>query len=174
MTTNIVKRRQAPPKRGLGRNGCVGGRFPDANPIGMDRAVDPDQEALHVTPGPATVSSQPINPARPPLPPKELPGELRDIIVTAYRRRVVLAAASAARGERLRPMWDLTTTLCEAVPELAGELGEVAIRLCELPADATAEQVWSRIRTAARADMWEYSQEHHRCVRIGNWRPWSP
>ncbi len=171
MTTNIAKRRQTSSRRGLRRSGCVGDRFPDVNPIGMDREVEPDNEALRVTPEPAAVSTQPINPARPPLPPKELPGEIRDVIVTAYRQREALASVSITRAERFRPMWDLTTTLCGAVPELAGELGEVALRLCELPANATADRVWDRVRTAARADMWEYSREHHRCVRIGDWRP---
>lgn len=115
-----------------------------------------------------------VNPARPPLPPKVLPGELRDAIVAACRQRAELSAASAGAAASRRPMWDLTALLCGAVPALAIEPGEVAVRLCELPLDATAEQVWARVRTAPRADMWEYSHEHHQCVRIGDWRAWLP
>lgn len=172
MTTNIAKRCQASSSRGL-RRGRIG-RFPDVKPREIDREDETDTVVLCVTPGLAAVSTQPISAVRPPLPPKELPGELRDVIVAAYRQRAALAPVSVAQAERFRPMWDLTTTLCAAVPELAGELGEVALRLCELPATATADRVWDRVRTAARADMWEYSREHHRCVRIGDWRSWSP
>lgn len=174
MTANTAQRHDPPYGHDLGRCAHLGSRFPDADPVGLDSEAEPDKDALRVTPNPIPASSRCINPARRPLPPKQLPTELRDVIVTAYERRATAAAGSAADHERLRPMWELTTTLCAAVPEMAGEPGEVAVRLCELPSDATAEQVWDRVRTAPRVDMWEYSHEHHHCVRVGDWHPWSP
>jgi hypothetical protein len=167
MTANITKCRQA--SRGLRRRGCGRVRFPDTEPVQVYRNDQRELEARRVAADAGRASTPAVNPARPPLPPKVLPEELRDAIVAAYRQRAELSATGAASR---RPMWDLTSLLCEAVPALAIEPGEVAVRLCELPLDATAEHVWARVRTAPRADMWEYSHDHHQCVRIGDWRAW--
>lgn len=127
-----------------------------------------------MTPDPLPSPKPVDNPRRSKLPPARLPANLAGVIASAFESRTVLEASGAPDRQRNKPMWELTAALCEAVPVLAAESGEVAIRLCELPVDATAEQVWDRVRTAPRADMWEYSREHHQCVRVGDWRPLWP
>ncbi|WAX55120.1 hypothetical protein M6B22_11165 [Jatrophihabitans cynanchi] len=172
MSANITKCRQASHGRGLRRRGC--GRFPDIEPTQAHRDDQLEREARRVAADSGRASTPAVSPARPPLPPKLLPEGLRDAIVAAYRQRAELSATSADAAVSRRPMWDLTSLLCEAAPALAIEPGEVAVRLCELPLNATAEQVWACVRTAPRADMWEYSNEHHQCVRIGDWQSWLP
>jgi hypothetical protein len=168
MPANITKCRQASHGRGLRRRRCDRVRFPGIEPAQFE------PEARRVAADPGRASTPAVNPARPALPPKLLPESVRGAIVAAYRQRAELSGTSADAVTSRRPMWDLTSLLCEAVPALAIEPGEVAVRLCELPLNATAEQVWARVRTAPRADMWEYSNEHHQCVRIGDWQVWLP
>lgn len=101
----------------------------------------------------------------------QLPADLAAAIVSAFARRAALEAAGRS-SESLEPMWWLAVQICTRVPGLAGEPGVVGIRLCELPVDAQPSQAWARIRTAAKADEWEYAHDHHHCVRVGDWRGW--
>lgn len=148
-------------------------RFPDVAPITTSSDIEPAWEATDVPARPCHTPAASVDPVRSALPPKDLPSGLRDVIAAAYRRRAELAAASTDVAAARRPMWELTAALGRAVAVLAMEPGEVAIRLCELPGDAAPEQVWARVRTAPRADAWEYSHEHHHCVRVGDWSPYS-
>jgi len=75
--------------------------------------------------------------------------------------------------ERLEPIWKLAALICSRFPCLANEPGVVGIRLCELPTETPPARVWTIIRTAARADEWEYARDHHHCVRVGDWSGWA-
>jgi len=112
------------------------------------------------------------NPERPKPPPSQLPADLAPAIVSAFARRATLQAAGRS-SECLEPMWRLAAQICTRVPCLAGEPGVVGIRLCDLPVEASPSQVWARVRTAAKADEWEYAHDHHHCVRVGDWRGWA-
>jgi len=112
------------------------------------------------------------NPDRPKLPPTRLPAEVAGIIRSAFARRADLEAAGA-RERCMQPMWELAAEICSRFPCLAAEPGVVGIRLCELAADTPADQVWARVRTAPRADAWEYARDHHHCVRVGDWSGWA-
>lgn len=112
------------------------------------------------------------DPDRSPLPPPGLPADVEKLISSAFARRAALEA-SGARDESTRPMWDLTAQLCSRISALSAEPGVVGIRLCELPADTPPDRVWVKVRTAPRADAWQYARDHHVCVRVGDWRRWA-
>lgn len=112
------------------------------------------------------------DPDRSPLPPPALPADVAEIISSAFARRAALEA-SGARDEGMRAMWDLTTQLCSRILSLSAEPGVVGIRLCDLPADTPPDRVWAKVRTAPRADAWQYARDHHVCVRVGDWTEWA-
>jgi hypothetical protein len=93
-------------------------------------------------------------------------------ITAAFALRARLEAAGASRQACMRPMWWLTARLCASVPRLARQSGELALRLGDLPSTATPAHVWDRIRTAHRADDWDYSPEHHHAYRIADFTIW--
>lgn len=118
--------------------------------------------------------SKPIsNPEHRKLPPKLPPPEVIQLIAAAFTRRRALEASGASREACTRLMFELVSALCSCTPDLAFGAGEVLIRLCDLPAAAKPMTAWMRVRTAPRADSWEYARDHHHCVRVGDWASWA-